>query len=121
MQMQQHLQQLILIQVRECLLRLPFRVLKWRTMTTIIYLLRTATTALTVFGETKNGGTTWTSVEGNLPDMPIRWALFNPTDSSQALLATEVGVWSTDALTAGTTNWPLQQWLSQCTYRHVTN
>jgi PKD repeat protein len=55
--------------------------------------------------ETKNGGTTWTSVEGNLPDMPIRWALFNPTDSSQALLATEVGVWSTDALTGGTTNW----------------
>ena len=55
--------------------------------------------------ETKNGGTTWTSIEGNLPDMPIRWALFNPTDSAQALLATEVGVWSTDAISGGTTNW----------------
>ncbi len=28
--------------------------------------------------ETKNGGLTWASVEGNLPDMPVRWALFNP-------------------------------------------
>jgi photosystem II stability/assembly factor-like uncharacterized protein len=27
--------------------------------------------------ETINGGNTWTSIEGNLPDMPIRWALFN--------------------------------------------
>lgn len=55
--------------------------------------------------ETKNGGTTWTNVEGNLPDMPVRWALFNPTDSSQVLLATEVGVWSTDLLNAGSTVW----------------
>lgn len=55
--------------------------------------------------ETRNSGTTWTSVEGNLPDMPIRWALFNPNDSSEVLLATEVGVWSTDELNAGTTVW----------------
>lgn len=55
--------------------------------------------------ETINGGTTWTSVEGNLPDMPVRWALFNPTNNQQALLATEIGVWSTDLLNGGTTNW----------------
>ncbi|MBK9317479.1 MAG: T9SS type A sorting domain-containing protein [Bacteroidetes bacterium] len=55
--------------------------------------------------ETKNGGTTWTSVEGNLPDMPIRWSLFNPSDSSEALLATEVGIWSTDELNGGATVW----------------
>lgn len=55
--------------------------------------------------ETKNGGTSWTNVEGNLPDMPVRWALFNPVDSSDALLATEVGVWSTDQLNGGTTVW----------------
>lgn len=55
--------------------------------------------------ETKNGGTTWTAVEGNLPDMPVRWALFNPTDSSQALIATEVGVWSTDLLNGAATVW----------------
>ncbi len=55
--------------------------------------------------ETTNGGSTWTSVEGNLPDMPVRWALFNPNDPGQALLATELGVWSTDLLNGGTTTW----------------
>lgn len=54
---------------------------------------------------TNNGGTTWTSKEGNLPDMPIRWALFNPNDRNEVLLATEVGVWSTDDLSAGTVAW----------------
>lgn len=55
--------------------------------------------------ETTNSGTSWTSIEGNLPDMPIRWALFNPNDNTQMLLATEVGVWSTDNINAGSTNW----------------
>ena len=55
--------------------------------------------------ETRNGGTTWTNVEGNIPDMPVRWALFNPTDSSEALIATEVGVWSTDELNGASTVW----------------
>lgn len=55
--------------------------------------------------ETVNGGAAWTSVEGNLPDMPIRWALFNPNNTDQALVATELGVWSTDNLNGGTTNW----------------
>ena len=30
---------------------------------------------------TANGGTTWTAVDGNLPDMPVRWALFHPDAS----------------------------------------
>lgn len=55
--------------------------------------------------ETTNGGTSWTSVEGNLPDMPIRWALFNPNNNDQAILATELGVWSTDDLNGGSTVW----------------
>lgn len=55
--------------------------------------------------ETFNGGTNWTSVEGNLPDMPIRWILLNPNNAAQALVATEVGVWSTDLLTGGATVW----------------
>lgn len=55
--------------------------------------------------ESTNGGTSWTSVEGNLPDMPIRWALFNPNNSDQAILATELGVWSTDNLNGGATVW----------------
>jgi hypothetical protein len=55
--------------------------------------------------ETTNGGTSWTSVEGNLPDMPVRWALFNPLNAQQCLVATELGVWSTDLLNGAATNW----------------
>ncbi|WP_462249295.1 LamG-like jellyroll fold domain-containing protein [Ekhidna sp.] len=55
--------------------------------------------------ETTNGGTSWTEVEGNLPDMPVRWALFNPNNSDQALIATELGVWSTDNLNGASTVW----------------
>ncbi len=55
--------------------------------------------------ETTNGGSTWTSVEGNLPDMPVRWAMFSPVNNQQAMLATELGVWSTDILSGGTTLW----------------
>ena len=55
--------------------------------------------------ETVNGGTSWTSVEGNIPDMPVRWALFNPLNNTQAMVATEIGVWSTDMLSGGATSW----------------
>ncbi len=55
--------------------------------------------------ESVNGGASWTSVEGNLPDMPIRWALFNPNNSDQAMVATELGVWTTDNLNGGATVW----------------
>ncbi len=48
---------------------------------------------------------TWTSVEGNLPDMPVYWAMFDPRNSDWALIATEVGVWSTDNLDPVATDW----------------
>jgi len=50
-------------------------------------------------------GANFTSVEGNLPNMPVRWAVFNPNDANQALLATEMGVWSTNNLNGGSTVW----------------
>ncbi len=52
-----------------------------------------------------SGAPTFTSVEGNLPDMPVRWALFSPLNNQQAILGTEVGAWSTDLLNGGATNW----------------
>jgi PKD repeat protein len=55
--------------------------------------------------ESVNGGTSWTSVEGNMPDMPVRWLLLNPNDNTQALAATELGVWYTDLLAGGATVW----------------
>jgi PKD repeat protein len=55
--------------------------------------------------ESTDAGVTWISVEGNLPDMPIRWALFNPNNSDQVIVATDLGVWSTDNLNAASTVW----------------
>lgn len=55
--------------------------------------------------ETKNGGTAWINVEGNLPDMPVRSVLFSPIDSSDAIIATELGVWSTTNLNGASTVW----------------
>jgi len=48
---------------------------------------------------------TWTTVEGNLPDMPVRWAMFDPRNSDWALIATDLGVWSTDNLDGASTDW----------------
>ena len=54
---------------------------------------------------TTNGGTSWTAVDGNLPDMPVRWCLFYPGDNTKAYIATETGVWETDLLNGGSTVW----------------
>lgn len=55
--------------------------------------------------ETKDGGTTWVDKEGNLPDMPVRWALYNPANRNEVLLATEFGIWSTDNVSADVPEW----------------
>ncbi|WP_222933172.1 T9SS type A sorting domain-containing protein [Fulvivirga aurantia] len=55
--------------------------------------------------ETNNGGTSWIQVEGDLPDMPVRWALFHPLDNTAAIIATELGVWTTNALNGASTSW----------------
>ncbi len=54
---------------------------------------------------TTDGGDTWIEKEGNLPDMPIRWAIFHPDNNGQALLATEIGVWWTNTLNEEITEW----------------
>jgi len=55
--------------------------------------------------ETTNGGTNWANKEGNRPDMPIRWALYNPDDRKQVLLATELGCWSTTDISVAAPDW----------------
>lgn len=52
-----------------------------------------------------NGGTSWTASDGNLPDMPVRWALFHPDGGTKAFIATETGVWETDLLNGASTVW----------------
>ncbi len=52
-----------------------------------------------------NGGTNWTPSDGNLPDMPVRWALFHPDSDTKAFIATETGVWETELLDGANTVW----------------
>jgi len=54
---------------------------------------------------TQDGGVTWMEKESNLPDMPVRWALFHPDNDDQALLATETGIWATNTLFEEETEW----------------
>ena len=52
-----------------------------------------------------NNGTSWTNVDGNLPDMPVRWCMFAPGNNSKAIIATETGVWFTQSLNGASTVW----------------
>lgn len=54
---------------------------------------------------TNDGGTTWAAIDGNLPDMPVRWAMFYPGDNSKAIIATETGVWQTSLISGASTIW----------------
>lgn len=54
---------------------------------------------------TANGGATWTAIDGNLPDMPVRWAMFYPGSNTKAIIATETGVWQTELINGSSTVW----------------
>jgi photosystem II stability/assembly factor-like uncharacterized protein len=57
---------------------------------------------------TNDGGVTWTSKDEptyGLPNIPVRAVLFNPMNRQQVLLATELGVWSTNALNLANPQW----------------
>lgn len=54
---------------------------------------------------TSDGGTTWTAIDGNLPDMPVRWAMFYPGSNTKAIIATETGVWQTELINGAATIW----------------
>jgi trimeric autotransporter adhesin len=52
-----------------------------------------------------NGGTSWVASDGNLPNMPVRGAMFYPGDNTKAYIATETGVWETNLLNGASTVW----------------
>ncbi|AFK01964.1 hypothetical protein Emtol_0813 [Emticicia oligotrophica DSM 17448] len=57
-----------------------------------------------------DGGTTWTSKDEStygLPNIPVRYALFNPLNYKQVLISTDMGVWSTNDITAVNPGWAL--------------
>jgi len=57
---------------------------------------------------TYDGGENWMEVEGNLPDMPVRWALLHPYSSNIAMIATELGIWTCNDLSAEFPIWTPQ-------------
>lgn len=52
-----------------------------------------------------DAGASWSAIDGNLPDMPIRWAIFYPGSNTKMMLATEAGVYTTDAISGSSTHW----------------
>lgn len=64
--------------------------------------------------ESTNGGASFTNIEGNLPDMPVRWAIFAPANAQLdgpsggnggIILATELGIWTTSLTAGASTQW----------------
>lgn len=63
---------------------------------------------------TNDGGATWSDIEGNLPDMPVRWAMFEPGDNNKIYLATDAGIYTTTNIDGANT-----QWLPESTFPAV--
>lgn len=62
--------------------------------------------------QSTNGGTTFTNIEGNLPDMPVYWGLFAPPGAQLSsgvgggiILGTALGVWTTSSANGTSTQW----------------
>ncbi len=55
--------------------------------------------------ETTDGGNTWKDKTGNLPDIPVRWALYPPGTENVLMLATELGVWYSSNINADPVTW----------------
>lgn len=53
----------------------------------------------------KDAGASWTAIDGNLPDMPVRWATFVPGDDEKLIIATESGVFTTQQVNGSNTAW----------------
>jgi type IX secretion system substrate protein len=62
--------------------------------------------------ESTNGGTSFTNIEGNLPDMPVFCGLFAPpgaqlsgTTGGGIILGTDLGAWTTSSVNGASTQW----------------
>ena len=54
---------------------------------------------------TRNGGTSWSTKEGNLPDMPVKSILQNPLNSEEVIVGTELGIWYTNNFSSTSPRW----------------
>lgn len=54
---------------------------------------------------TYDDGEQWTNIDGDLPDIPVRWAIFDPSNHDRAMIATDAGVWTTEDIDGDNTHW----------------
>jgi hypothetical protein len=54
---------------------------------------------------TADNGSNWTSIEGNLPDIPVKCVLQNPLIPEELIIGTELGVWATPDYTVTNPVW----------------
>ena len=52
-----------------------------------------------------DGGSTWSSKEGDLPDLPVRCVLQNPIVGNEVIVGTDLGVWYTKNFKDSSPNW----------------
>ena len=52
-----------------------------------------------------DAGTNWVSKEGDLPNIPVRDFLLNPLNNNEAIIATQLGTWSTSNFNDANPNW----------------
>ena len=52
-----------------------------------------------------DAGVSWTAIDGNLPDMPVWWAAFEPGTDNRMIIATETGVFTTQSINGSSTSW----------------
>ncbi len=60
---------------------------------------------VTSIWHTTNGGTSWSSKEGDLPDMPVKAILQNPLAANEVIVGTELGVWATSNFGDASPTW----------------
>ncbi len=54
---------------------------------------------------TDDSGSSWSSIEGNLPDLPVKCILQNPLIPQELIIGTELGVWATADYTVANPIW----------------
>ena len=54
---------------------------------------------------TNDGGSIWSNIEGDLPDIPVKCILQNPLLPEEVIIGTELGVWRTSDFTANNVEW----------------
>ena len=54
---------------------------------------------------TSDGGASWSSKDGDLPDLPVKAILQNPFNPEEVIIGTELGIWFTSDFSSASPDW----------------